>query len=57
MNKFRILSGKINGSLSLVSRILTACARLHNFIIQHNGPCDELSVYMSTGEEESLLQI
>ncbi|KAL7483981.1 hypothetical protein ACHAW6_011640 [Cyclotella cf. meneghiniana] len=57
VNKFRILSGKINGRLSRVSAILTACARLHNYIIQRDGPCDEMTVGMSTGEEETFLQI
>ena len=57
VNKFRILSGKINGSLSRVSAILTACARLHNFIIQRDGPCDDLTVGMSVGQEENFLQI
>ena len=57
VNKFRILSGKINGRLSRVSAILTACARLHNYITQRDGPCDEMTVGMSTGEEETFLQI
>jgi len=57
VNKFRILGGKINGSLSRVSKIVMACARLHNFIIQRDGPCDVASVGMSTSEEESMLQI
>ncbi|KAL3793421.1 hypothetical protein HJC23_001869 [Cyclotella cryptica] len=57
VNKFRILSGKINGRLSRVSAILTACARLHNYIIQRDGPCDEMTVGMSTSEEETFLQI
>ena len=35
----------------------TPCARLHNFIIQRDGPCDEMTVRMSTGEEEMVLQI
>jgi len=38
VNKFRILSGKIEGSLDRVTAILTACARLHNYIIQEDGP-------------------
>jgi hypothetical protein len=57
VNKFRILSGKINGSLARVSAILTACARLHNFIIQRDGPSDENTMGMSLSEEESYLQI
>ena len=38
VNKFRILNGKVEGSMDRVSRILTACARLHNFVIQQDGP-------------------
>jgi hypothetical protein len=57
VNKFRILSGKINGSLSRVSAILSACARLHNYIIQRDGPCDEETVDMTTSDEEHFLQI
>ena len=38
VNKFRILSGKIGGPLERVADILLACARLHNFIIQQDGP-------------------
>mmetsp|Transcript_32231 Transcript_32231/g.77042 ORF Transcript_32231/g.77042 Transcript_32231/m.77042 type:complete len:373 (-) Transcript_32231:51-1169(-) len=40
VNKFRILDGKVEGSLDRVVSILTACARLHNFIIQEDGPHD-----------------
>ena len=43
VNKFRILSGKIEGSLDRVTAILTACARLHNFIIQEDGPFEGVS--------------
>ncbi|KAL7501923.1 hypothetical protein ACHAXN_000076, partial [Cyclotella atomus] len=57
VNKFRILSGKIVGSLERVSKILMACARLHNFIIQRDGPCDLSTVGMSISEEENFLQI
>jgi hypothetical protein len=57
VNKFRILSGKINGSLARVSAILTACARLHNFFIQRDGPSNENTMGMSLSEEESYLQI
>jgi hypothetical protein len=57
VTKFRILSGKIIGSLERVSKILMACARLHNIIIQRNGPCDLSTVGMSTLEEENFLQI
>eukprot|EP00956_Cyclotella_meneghiniana_P000368 scaffold432_cov69-Cyclotella_meneghiniana.AAC.26 len=40
-NKFRILSGKINGSLERgVSAISTACSGLHNFITQQDGLAD-----------------
>ena len=42
VNKFRILNGKIEGSLDRVTAILTACARLHNFIIQQDGPFEVL---------------
>lgn len=38
VNKFRILNGKIEGSLDRVTAILTACARLHNYIIGEDGP-------------------
>jgi hypothetical protein len=57
VNKFRILSGKVNGSLDRVSAILNACARLHNFIIQRDGPCDMMTVEMNANEEEMHLQI
>ena len=51
VNKFRILSGKINGSLERVSAILTACSRLHNFIIQQDGLAD---AEISHDDENSL---
>ena len=41
VNKFRILSGKINDLLERVSAILMASAarlHIHNFIIQRDGP-------------------
>jgi hypothetical protein len=57
VNKFRILNGKVNGSLARVSAVLNACARLHNFIIQRDGPSDDATVGMSIGEEENHLQI
>ena len=38
VKKFGILSGKVGGSVARVSAILTACARLHNFIIREDGP-------------------
>jgi hypothetical protein len=57
VNKFRILSGKVNGSLDRVSAILNACARLHNFIIQRDGPCEEMTVEMNASKEEMHLQI
>ena len=38
VNKFRILSGKIVGSMDHASAILQACAQLHTFIIQEDGP-------------------
>jgi len=55
VNKFRILSGKIVGSMERVSAILTACARLHNFIIQNDGPFE--AVYSSVEEEMESLSI
>ncbi|KAL3771896.1 hypothetical protein ACHAWO_010423 [Cyclotella atomus] len=57
VNKFRILSGKVHGSLDRVPAIFNACARLHNFIIQSDGPCDEMTVGMNVSEEEMDLQI
>jgi hypothetical protein len=51
VTKFRIISGKINGSLKRVAKILMACARLHNFIIQRDG-----SQHLKS-EEEAMLQI
>jgi hypothetical protein len=57
VNKFRILSGKVNGSLDRVSAILNACARLHNFIFQRDGPCDEMTVGMNASKEEMHFQI
>lgn len=48
VNKFRILSGKVLGSLNRVSAILTACARLHNFIIREDCP----SLPLATSVEE-----
>ena len=38
VNKFCILSGKIEGSLDRVTAVLPACSRLHNFIVQEDGP-------------------
>jgi len=49
VNKFRILNGKIGGPIDRASAILTACARLHNFIISQDGPFD--SSTLSTEEE------
>ena len=37
VNKFRILSGKVGGSMDRVSAVLIACAQLHNFIIREKG--------------------
>lgn len=42
VNKFRILGSTIVGSLNRVSRILMACARLHNCIIRQDGLADDL---------------
>ena len=57
VNKFRILSNKIIGKLSRVSAVLTACARLYNFIIQCDGPSHDVTVGMSVSQEEGFLQI
>ena len=57
MKKFRILSNKIIVKLSRVSAVLTACARLYNFIIQHDGLCGELTICMNVSQEERFLQI
>jgi hypothetical protein len=48
VNKFRILSGKIVGSMDRASAILIACARLHNFIIQEDNPFQQCK----TADEE-----
>ncbi|KAL7545661.1 hypothetical protein ACHAWF_009009 [Thalassiosira exigua] len=56
VNKFRILSGKVGGSLDRVSAILEACSRLHNFIIQVDGPFDTKQ-YSSVEEEMESLEI
>jgi hypothetical protein len=40
-NKFRILKGRMVGSLDRISAIVMACARLHNFIISVDGNEDE----------------
>ena len=52
VNKFRILDGKIQGPLSRVVSILTACARLHNFIIQEDGPHDISNLSIEEEMEE-----
>ena len=51
VNKFRILSGKIVGSMDRVSAILMACAWLHNFINQHDSPFHEEVTFDSIDEE------
>ncbi|KAL7552356.1 hypothetical protein ACHAWF_016576 [Thalassiosira exigua] len=56
VNKFRILGGKVEGSLDRVSAILEACSRLHNFIIQVDGPFDT-KVYSAVEEEMESLEI
>jgi len=43
VNKFRILSGKVLGSLERITAILCACARLHNYIIKQDGPFDDIA--------------
>ena len=55
VNKFRILHGKVEGSLDRVTAVLTACARLHNYIIQEDGPFGTQS--MSVEEEMDSLEI
>ncbi|KAL7540368.1 hypothetical protein ACHAWF_006659 [Thalassiosira exigua] len=54
VNKFRILSGKIEGSLDRVTAIITACARLYNFIIQMDGPFGSKTYDSIDAEMESL---
>lgn len=49
VNEFQILSGKINGSLDQVARILMACAQLQNFIVQQDHPFKQ--PYQSVEEE------
>lgn len=46
-NKFRILKGRMVGSLDRITAIVMACARLHNFVIAIDGfdemmGCDEV---------------
>jgi hypothetical protein len=48
VNKFRILSGKIVGTMDHASAILAACAQLANFIIQEDGPFEH---FQSVEEE------
>ena len=43
-NKFWILKGCVLGSLSRVAAILTACARLHNYIIKMDGPINDIHI-------------
>ena len=57
VNKFRFLSGKIGGSMDRVSAILTACARLHNFIIREDRPFDSVVCYALPEEEFEALGI
>ena len=49
VKKFGIHGGKVSGSVERVSAILTACARLHNFIIREDGPFER--EYSSAVEE------
>ena len=51
VNKFRILGRKVEGSMDRVSKILTACARLHNFVIQQDGPFGSSSGGVSLADE------
>ena len=57
VNKFRILSRKVGGNIDRVSAVLTACARLHNFIIEWRGQDDTHSEYATVEEEMEALQI
>lgn len=52
VNKFRILNGKVEGSLDRVTAVLTACARLHNFIIQEDGPFEKTKANVFSLEDE-----
>jgi hypothetical protein len=53
VKKFGILSGKVGGSMECVSAILTAYARLHNFIIREDGSF-EVEFHSVQEEMESL---
>jgi hypothetical protein len=57
VNKFRILSGKVGGSMDRVSAILMACARLHNFIIKWKGQDAIAAEYASVDDEMEALHI
>ena len=52
VTKFRILGGRVEGSLERVSSVLMACARLHNFIIRMEGPPRAEDVVAVVSEEE-----
>lgn len=59
VNKFRILSRKLECSMEKNSAILMACARLHNFIIKHDKPFAKSKWIASDDSdgEEDLLEI
>jgi hypothetical protein len=59
VGKFRIFSGTVGGSMDRVSStsILTACTRLHNYIISEDRPFNNDNNFASTGEEMEALGI
>ena len=57
VGKFRLLNGTAGGSMDRVSSILTACARLHNYIISEDMPFNNEYNYASTGEEMEAMGI
>ena len=50
-NKFRILKGCLLGSLDRVTSIVMACARLHNYIIEMDGPNELSEEIVEDGED------
>ena len=59
VRKFQILKRKIEGKLGKISQIISACARLHNFIIDMDVPPsilneeeDDKIVPMNNGPQE-----
>jgi len=55
VNKFRILSGKLGGSIDRVSDILNACAHLNNFITQEDRQFHMEYILATVGEEMKAL--